>query len=431
MDVRKLAPTLIFEMHSFSESEMKKVDYFWVIGGGEMQIPVIDEARSLGLKIICSDLSASCACAQLADIFFPIDVFDIDAHVLKAIEISKTLHIAGVLAAGIDAPETMACIAQALGLPGVDPEIARLVHNKADFRRRLDALGFPVPRYADFGEDQLSEVVALAQGIGYPLVLKNTDSSGSRGTRIFYRPDDEALRIAAIDAIRVSHSRRALIESFWEGPEQTIETLFDVHGNFHPCFITDRLFDKQEGYAIETALRHPTTLGEDVQAEMYRMAYEVAKAIGIRIGAAKYDCILTSQGPRIIEMTVRLSGGFDCQYLVPAATGKNVILAAVLTAMGRPFPTELLHAKYHRIAVSRSLWPHPGLIRAVSGLEDARKIPGVEKIVMRKTEGDLIEPYTDCTKRVCFVIAVADTQEAVDAVVAQVEQTIKIDVEAL
>jgi predicted ATP-grasp superfamily ATP-dependent carboligase len=161
------------------------------------------------------------------------------------------------------------------------------------------------------------------------------------------------------------------------------------------------------------------------------MAYEVAKAIGIRIGAAKYDCILTSQGPRIIEMTVRLSGGFDCQYLVPAATGKNVILAAVLTAMGRPFPSELLQAKYHRIAVSRSLWPHPGLIRAVSGLEDARKIPGVEKIVMRKTEGDLIEPYTDCTKRVCFVIAVADTQEAVDAVVAQVEQTIKIDVEAL
>ena len=408
---------------------MKDIDYFWVIGGGEMQIPVIEEARHLGLKIICSDLNPNCACARLADIFLPIDVFDIDTHVLQAKEISKTLHIAGVLAAGIDAPETMACIAEALGLQGVAPEIARLVHNKADFRRRLDALGFPVPRYTDFGEEQLSEVVALAQRIGYPLVLKNTDSSGSRGTRIFYRPDDEALRLAAVDAIRVSHSKRALMESFWEGPEQTIETLFDVNGNFHPCFITDRLFDKQEGYAIETALRHPTTLGKDLQAEMYRMAYEVAQAIGIKIGAAKYDCILTSQGPRIIEMTVRLSGGFDCQYLVPAATGKNVIRAAILTAMGMPFPPELLQPKFHRVAISRSLWPKPGRIRAVRGLEDARKIPGVEKIVMRKSEGDLIEPYTDCTKRVCFVIAAADTQEAVDDVFAQVERTITFDVE--
>lgn len=410
---------------------MEEIDYFWVIGGGEMQIPVIDEARKLGLKIICSDLNPNCVCAPLADLFFPIDVFDIEAHILKAMEVSKTLHIAGVLAAGIDAPETMAYLARVLGLPGVDPEIARLVHNKADFRRRLDALGFPVPRYADFGAEQLSEVVSLAQQIGYPLVLKNTDSSGSRGTRIFYQPDDEALRVAALDAISVSHSKRALMESFWEGSEQTIETLFDVNGNFHPCFITDRLFDKQAGYALETSLRHPTTLGEEVQAEMYRMAYEVAKAIGIRIGAAKYDCILTSEGPRIIEMTVRLSGGFDCQYLVPAATGKNVIRAAVLTAMGQPFASELLEAKFHRVAVSRSLWPQPGLIRSVSGLEEARKIPGVEKIVMRKNVGDLIEPYTDCTKRVCFVIASAETQEAVDFLVAEVERTITFEVETI
>lgn len=410
---------------------MKQDEYFWVIGGGEMQIPVIEEARSLGFKVICSDLNPNCICAPHADIFFPIDIFDIDAHIRKALEISKTLRIAGVLAAGIDAPETMASLAQVLGLPGVPPEIARLVHNKADFRHRMEELGFPVPRYADFGEDQLGEVAALAQHIGYPLVLKNTDSSGSRGTRIFYRPDDEALRIAAAEAIRVSRSKRALMESFWEGPEQTIETLFDVNGNFHPCFITDRLFDKRAGYALETALRHPTTLDEDIQAEMYRMAYEVARAIGIQIGAAKYDCILTPQGPRIIEMTVRLSGGFDCQYLVPAATGKNVIRAAVLTALGKSFSPELLQAKYHRVAVSRSLWPRPGRIRAVWGLEDARRIPGVQKIVMRKSVGDLIEPYTDCTKRACFVIAAADTQAAVDDVVAQVERTLIIDVEAV
>lgn len=408
---------------------MSEEAFFWIIGGGEMQIPVVDEARGFGLKVICSDLNPNCVCAPHADIFLPIDIFDIETHVRKGLELSKTLKIAGVLAAGIDAPETMARLAQALGLPSVDPEVARLVHNKAEFRRRMEELGFPVPRYIDFGMEQLDEVSMLADRVGYPLVLKNTDSSGSRGTRIFYEPNEEDLRVAAVEAINVSRSGRALIESFWEGPEQTIETIFDVEGNFHPCFITDRIFDKRQGYALETGLRHPSSLSENVQTEMYQMAKAVAQAIGIQVGAAKYDCILTPQGPRIIEMTVRLSGGFDCQYLVPAATGKNVIRAAVLTALGRPFPSDLLQAKYQRVAVSRSLWPRPGRIRAVHGLEDVRRIPGVEKIVFRKRVGDLIEPYTDCTKRVCFVIAVADTQAAVEEVVAQVERTLTIDVE--
>lgn len=409
---------------------MKEDAYFWVVGGGEMQIPIIEEVHGLGLKVICSDMNTDCVCARHADIFLAIDIFDIDKHIYKALELSKTLRIVGVLAAGIDAPETMAQVAKALGLFGVDPEIARLVHNKADFRHRMKTLGFPVPRYIDFGIDQLDEVAILADQIGYPLVVKNTDSSGSRGTRIFYQRDNEKLREAAVEAIAVSRSKRALMETFWHGPEQTIETIFDINGNFHPCFITDRLFDKKLGFALETGLRHPSTLQKSIQDDMYRMAYEVAHAIGVRVGAAKFDCILTPEGPRIIEMTVRLSGGFDCQYLVPAATGKNVLRAAVLTAMGKVFSPDLLSPKFQRVAVSRSLWPSPGRIQAIRGLEEARMICGVEKILMRKNVGDFVEPYNDCTKRVCFIIASAETQEAVEEVIAKVEKTLIIDVEA-
>lgn len=411
------------------ESAADAEKFFWVIGGGEMQVPVITEARNIGLKIICSDQNRDCVCSTLADIFIEIDIFDVDGHVRKGLELSNQLKIVGVLAAGIDAPETMATLARALGLPGVDPEIARLVHNKADFRKRLEELGFPVPRYVDFDESEVERVEVLANKIGYPLVVKNSDSSGSRGTRIFYKPDGLALKLAAIEAIKVSHSGRALMESFWDGPEQTIETLFDVNGEFHPCFITDRIFDKQSGYALETGLRHPSLLDESVKSEMYKMAHDVAKAFGIRIGAAKYDCILTQEGPRIIEMTVRLSGGFDCQYLVPAATGKNVIRAAIYTSLGKVFPSELLDEKFSRVAVSRSLWPKPGRILRISGLDEASRIPGVHKIVLRKKVGDMIEPYTDCTKRVCFFIAAADTQTALDAIVDLVESTLVFEVE--
>ncbi len=404
--------------------------YFWIIGGGEMQVPAIAEARALGLKVICSDMNATCVCAPLADIFLQIDIFDIEAHLQAADKLhSQSIRIGGVLAAGIDAPETMARVARFLNLPGVDPAIARLVHNKAAFRARMRELGFPGPRFAKLMPTDLDRVDQIAAGIGYPLIVKNTDSSGSRGTQIFYRPSPDGVRSVAMEAMAVSKSGMALIESFWEGPEQTVETLFDVNGKFHPCFITDRHFDKSMGFALETGLQHPSVLPADTQVEMYQIAEEVARALGITLGAAKYDFILTPEGPRIIEMTVRLSGGFDCQYLVPAATGKNVLRAAILTALGRPFPDDLLEDRLKKTGLSRSLWPKPGFISAIRNVERARAIPGVETIVMRSQVGDCVQPYTDCTKRVCFIIVSGKDKAAAEAVVAEVERIVEIDVD--
>lgn len=410
--------------------EQSNKAYLWVIGGGEMQVPAIVEARKLGLAVICSDVNSQCACAALADIFLPLDIFDIPANLREARRLQQAgTRIVGILAAGIDAPETLASLAQELGLPGVDPAIARVVHNKAAFRKKLQELGFPVPRFASINTQELDHVVEIAKSVGYPLIIKNTDSSGSRGTRIFYEPDDVTLRSTAKEAIAVSHSGTALIESFWEGPEQTVETLFDANGNFHPCFITDRHFDKSCGYALETGLRHPSVLPPETQQQMFDIAKDVAQELGIRIGAAKYDFILTPEGPRIIEMTVRLSGGFDCQYLVPAATGKNILRAAILTALGQPFPPELLQDQLGRTSLSRSLWPAPGRIISINNLEQARAIPGVEKIIMRANVGDLVQPYTDCTRRVCFIIACADTAEEAEMVMAEVERTLQIEIE--
>src|SRR4051812_47299051 len=104
---------------------MATSEYFWVIGGGLLQIPLIDEVRSLGYKVIVSDGSASCFCRDKADVFFEIDIFNIPKHLEAAEEFEREGHrIAAVLAAGIDAPETMAVLAQKLNLPTVDPAIA-------------------------------------------------------------------------------------------------------------------------------------------------------------------------------------------------------------------------------------------------------------------------------------------------------------------
>lgn len=411
------------------ENQMNDKSYFWIIGGGQMQMPLIEEASRLGMHSIVTDLNPQCVCSPLADKFFVLDIFDIKGHLRLAEQlIKKNIKIRGVLAAGIDAPETMARLAQHMQLPGVKPEIAQLVHHKANFRKRLEELGYPVPRYVSFSREQLHELPFLANSIGYPLIIKNTDSSGSRGTRIFHEANPLVMLEVAQTAITVSKSGTALIESCWEGSEHTVETLFDVRGQFHPCFITDRNFEKSDGYALETGLRHPSMLPEATQQEMYAIACSVATDLGVTIGAAKFDFMVTPAGPRIIEMTVRLSGGFDCQYLVPAATGKAVLRAAILTAIGEDFDASMLTDRLNRVGVTGSLWPKPGRITAISGVDEARQLPGVEKIFFRYAPGDIVEPYVDCTRRVCFIVTTgADEAEALDNL-RRAEATIKIQI---
>ncbi len=403
--------------------------YFWVIGGGLLQVPLIEEVKKLGLKAIVTDRNPSCVCREKADLFFTSDIFDIPGHLNIAKKLqSDGVHIAAVLAAGIDATETMAVLAAELRLPGVNPEIARITNNKDLYRQRLKELGYPVPKFQVIDQSNLEQLPDIAKEIGFPLIIKNTSSSGSRGTRIFYVPDFKAMHEAALNAISVSRSKKALIEEFWEGEEQSVETLFDIHGNFHPCFITDRLFEKKDGYAIEIGLRNPSILSEAIQKEMFDLACRVAKDLGIKTGAAKFDMILTENGPRIIEMTTRLTGGFDCQYLVPAATGQNVLCAAALTALGQQFPKELLEKTKNKVGLTGSIWPNPGRIVAIEGLEDAKKVPGLEHVFFRYKVGDTIESYVDCTKRVCFIIVTGETESDARRALIEVKERIKIKV---
>lgn len=403
-------------------------EFYWVIGGGLLQLPLIAEIRKLGYRTIVTDSSSSCASHKEADIFLPVDIFDIPGHI-KAAEnlIAKGHRIAAVLAAGIDAPETMSALATHLGLPSVAPDIAHVVNNKDKFRAQMQKLGYPVPKFQVVDAKNIHQLPTFIDQIGYPLIVKNTDSSGSRGTKIFYAPDLDGITEVVNVAMGVSRSKRALLEECWEGPEQTVETIFDVRGHFHPCFITDRGFDRSTGYVLETGLRHPSTLLESTQAEMYALAEKVARDIGIKIGAAKYDMMLTKNGPRIIEMTVRLSGGFDCQYLVPAATGKNVLQAAILTALAQEFDPAILEDTKHRVGLCESIWPKPGRIVSIKGVEEAKAVPGLERIFFRYKVGNMIDPYVDCTKRVCFIIVTGETESHARDTLATVKNLIQIE----
>lgn len=410
---------------------MKK-DFFFVIGGGVLQVPLLNELKKQNLRSIVTDLNPNCACSKIADKFFKIDIFDVDSHIKLVDElIEQDINIVGVLAAGIDAPITMTRIAEHLQLPTVSSDIANIVHNKDLFRNKMKSLGYPTPRNTVLNEKNRENWEEIINSFGFPLIIKNTDSSGSRGTRIFKYPNLSGVLEVIIEAMSVSRSSIVLIEEVWEGEEFTVEAIFDINGKFHPMSITDRLFDKSSGYPIETGLRHPTHLSKKNQNEFFNLAEQFAIDLGIKIGVVKYDIILTELGPRIIEMTVRLSGGFDSQYLVPLATGKNLLLAAILTSMGKNIPEEILINKLNKIGVTGSVWPLPGKIKSINGINEAKKVKGITNIFLRYNEGEIIDAYQDCTKRAGFIISIADNEKEAIKQLNEASNLIQFDIERI
>ena len=385
---------------------MKIKKTFWIIGGGLLQVPLIKEVHQLGLNVIITDRNPHCVCKNLGEYFYPVDIFDLHKNIELLFNLlNSKIHLVGILAAGIDANVTAAVLARIAGLPGVAPQAAYITHNKAAFRKFLSKNNLPCPMWQEVSHEQ--DLKQAIQNIGFPLIIKNTDSSASRGTKKFFAPPSwEELKTAFQNAQEVSSTKTALVEELLIGSEQTVETIYDIKGTFWPCFITDRFFDENNIWAVEQGLRHPTTLSPRIRKDLYTLVKRTANKLGIKIGAAKADTMVTKKGNYILEMTTRLSGGFDCQYLVPAATGKNILKAAVLTALGKAFPQTLLQDHKHKVALTGSLWPKPGtVVKKITGVKKAQKMPGFENFFSGYKRGDVIQPYTDGTKRVCFIIA--------------------------
>lgn len=399
-----------------------KDNYLWIIGGGQLQIFLIEEAKKLGLKTIVSDLNPKCIAKDRCDIFVHLDIFDIDAH-LRYLN-NSSLNIVGVLAAGIDAPETMAAMNENLNIKGISLKTALLVKNKDKFRLKLKELKYPTPEFRILTNKELPHLTSLLDKMPYPLIVKPTNNCGSRDMKIFHQNSLE-LRKFIQDKLNIYQT--LLIEEMWQGEEQTVECLVDIDGNFHNGFITDRKFTFKDSYPIELGLVHPSQLDEYKQQELFLLAKNIARDLKIDVGAVKLDTIYTDKGPRIIELTVRHSGGYDCQLLVPSSTGKNILKAAILTAIGKKFDTSLLENRLNKFGVTGSIWPKSGKITSISGLNQAKKIAGVESIFLAKNIGDTVRAYTDCAARVIFIITIGNSLLEAQTSLKQAQDCIKIE----
>ncbi len=401
--------------------------YIIIIGGGILQVPAVEVAHSMGLKVCLMDMSEDAPAMKLADKKYLVSTKDIDKAVEKAKEFAKTHNVAGVYTQGCDVELTVAKIAEALNLPGINVESANDCNNKIRMRERLAKFNVPGPKFAY--ANNYEEAILKAEEIGYPLVVKSTDNSASRGVRIIQNKNE--LLAACQESQKYSfYDKRILLEELLVGEEYSVDTV--VYENIlYPAGISDREFDYSKEFAVQTGSVTPSRLPEEIQEKMYKLMADAAKAMGIDKGAFKGDLILCNGEPKIIEITARLSGGFDSQYRKPYSFGINLIKATIDIAIGNKLDFRDLIPKWVKYTKTVCPFPKPGKIISIEGLEELKQTKGVKQIILNVKPGDIVESCKHCANRVGYVIICAETYEKMKELEEKVLNILKINTEAV
>ena len=296
-----------------------------IIGANEFQDPLIRKAREMGFETHVFAWEAGDVGEKTADVFHPISIVEKEA----IWQVCRELGVAACCSIGSDlATHTVNYIQRRLGNP-CNPEITdTIATNKYEMRRALRDAGIPCPGFLRVGSVPTE---AELSGLTYPLIVKPTDRSGSRGV---FRADDYGELCRAVpQAVESSFEKQAIIEEFIDGPEYSCEGI-SFAGKHHLLALTKK-HTTGAPHFIETGHDEPSDIPPQAQPAVFSVIRRGLDALHIEVGASHAEFRLTPDGgARIIEIGARMGGDCIGSDLVYLSTGVDFTAAVIDAACG-------------------------------------------------------------------------------------------------
>jgi len=393
-----------------------------VLGAGQDQSFLIRTARDMGLRTLAFDMDPDAPGFKEADDHAVISTRDVGAVCEFLDGYGPT--VSGVLTMGSDIPEAVAAVAAHLGLPGISAETARVSSDKFAMKQRFADTGIPIPWFGEISSaDELERIVAAR---GWDLVIKPVDRSGARGVFVLSEGCDLADLYAK--SKEFSYSGRVMAEAYLTGPQISTETVMCRGRGVTPGFV-DRNYEHLERFAphvIENGGWLPSVLDAAARSQVETLVEAASLALGVTDGVTKGDVVMTPDGPKMIEMAARLSGGDFSESLVPLGTGVNYVKTAIQIALGDVPDFEALRPTLHQAVANRYFFPDAGRLLGISGADEVRAEDWVKKLAFWYQPGDQVPAPISHAHRFGVFVVVAPDREELERRVAWVYGTIKI-----
>ncbi|MBE7028345.1 MAG: ATP-grasp domain-containing protein [Ruminococcaceae bacterium] len=373
----------------------------------------------MGLNVATLDYDENAVSIPFADKFYNVSTIDIEG-VTKAAEDFKA---DGIMTLASDMPmRSVAKACEKLGLSSISFDTAVKATDKGEMIKAFKEKGVPSPWF--FIAENEEKLEEIKHEILYPCILKPLDNSGSRGVVLV---DNEKNLIESFKySIDSSRGAGVIIEEYMQGNEVSVELIM-WNGQAHVLAITDKLTTGAPHF-VEMGHLQQSRLSLEIKNKIKKVAIEAVKSVGIENGPAHVEIMVTSEGPKMIELGARMGGDCITTHLVPLSTGIDMVEATIKCALGEePDVTP----KFERGSAIRYFSAQKGIIKSISGVEEAKEIDGIKEITFTKNVGEKLGSINSSNDRTGFVIAQADTAESAVKACEEAIEKIKIKVKEL
>lgn len=295
-----------------------------IIGGSYLQLPAVLKAKELGYEVHCFSWRDGAVCEGYADYFYPISIIEKE-QILKE---CQRIGIDGITSIASDvAVLTVNYVASHMGLVSNPDEYSQITTNKYLMRQCFADNGVPSPRFTIADDANSYNIKAFK----FPLIVKPTDRSGSRGVEKVLDPVQ--LDAAILRAKKESFSNAAIIEEFVTGREISVEAI-SYKGCHYILQITDKVTTGAP-YFVELEHHQPSTIADEVKKQVKKIVLHALDTLHIEYGASHSELKITEDGDiRVIEIGARMGGDFIGSDLVRLSTGYDFLGVVIKVAMG-------------------------------------------------------------------------------------------------
>jgi biotin carboxylase len=361
-----------------------------------------------------------------------LDFRDPDRAVQRIVAYTRDHPLTAILSVDDTASLIAAQASAALHLPHNSLQAAEAARDKFIMRTLLKQGGVRVPNFHLFSAaDDLAQV---ARQINYPCVVKPLTLNGSRGV---IRADDVGQFVAAAQRLgRMLHAidsspdpKPFLVEDFLPGFEVALEGLLD-HGALKVLALFDKPDPLDGPFFEETIYVTPSRLSLETQAAIARCTADSAQALGLVEGPVHAELRINDQGVWLIEMAGRSIGGL-CSQTLRFAHSADVSLEEMILRQSIGLEIDSLERENRSGGVMMIPIPEAGLLRGVSGIDEAKAVIGIEDVQITAKLNYPLVLLPEGESYLGFIFARSDTPDQVEAALRAAHACLRFDVQPL
>jgi acetyl-CoA carboxylase biotin carboxylase subunit len=400
---------------------------------GEVALRVIYACRELGIKTVAvySEADESSLHVKFADE---------DVCIGPARSADSYLNVPAVISAaeitGADAIHpgygflsesaylAEVCEACHIKFIGPDPQVIRLMGDKARARRVMKKAGVPILPGSDGPIDNEEKALKLAKEIGYPVIVKAAAGGGGRGMRVVRAPAElsHAVKTAQREAEAAFGVPDVYIEKYVESPRHIeFQVLGDHHGSVVHLGERECSIQRRHQKLLEES--PSPALSDKLRRRMGGIVIDAAKAVQYT-NAGTFEFLMDSDGRfYFMEANTRLQVEHPVTEMV---TGIDIVKEQIRIASGERLSfkqsevTFTGHSIECRINAEDpdTFVPSPGLIHVFS----VPGGPGVRVETFAHSDCT-ISPYYD-SMIAKIIVHGRDRQEAIARMKRTLEMTV-------